>query len=84
MAASLTLHSMDANLSAALRARAKEVGKSLNQTAQELLASALGLFSVKPPANDLGDCFGLIDAADATELLKSVKEQDVIDEDIWK
>ena len=58
--------------------------KSLNLTAQELLASALGLFSSRHPANDLSDCFGLIESSSADEMLAAVREQDVIDEAMWK
>ena len=75
---------MDEELAKALRVRAAEIGKSLNLTAQELLASALGLFSSRQPANDLSDCFGLIESASADELLAAVREQDVIDEAMWR
>ncbi|MBR6022352.1 MAG: hypothetical protein IK066_08030 [Kiritimatiellae bacterium] len=40
---SLTLHAIPGALSDALRNRAEETGASLNQTAKELLARALGL-----------------------------------------
>lgn len=84
MTTSLTLHAMDEELATALRARAAEIGKSLNLTAQELLASALGLFSSRHPANDMSDCFGLLESSSADEMLAAVREQDVIDEAMWK
>ena len=84
MTTSLTLHAMDEELATALRVRAAEIGKSLNLTAQELLASALGLFSSRHPANDSSDCFGQIESSAADEMLADVREQDVIDEAMWK
>lgn len=84
MTASLTLHSMSEELATALRLRADEIGESMNRTAQDLLAGALGLVAARQPACDMRDCFGSLKKNEATALLTAVGEQDVVDEAMWK
>ena len=85
MTTTLTLHSMDETLSKRLRARAKREGKSLNQMAKELLASALGLSKTPAEKRDNGImAFCGILKEGKEEWLKALEDTERIDPEDWK
>ena len=74
---SLTLHAMPDALAEALRSRAAETGASLNQTAKDLLARALGLdSSADRPAPGFMRFAGRLDPAEAARLRAAVDAAD--------
>ncbi len=86
MTSALTLHTLDETLSRSLSAYARQHHKSLNQSAKELLASALG---ITPPRHtdhsaDLERFLGAWDDETANRLRKNVEDFDEINEETWK
>jgi hypothetical protein len=66
----------------AVRERAREEGKSLNEVAVEALAGGLGLASQDIVRRDLSDVVGTWKKDAATEA--ALAAQDRVDEDLWK
>jgi hypothetical protein len=81
-----TLHALDSTLEAQLKARAKSEKKSLNQTAKELLASALGITPSKQKTrrHEFESLCGVWKEKDARQFDASVACFSEIDEALWK
>jgi plasmid stability protein len=77
-----TLRNVPVEVDNALRRRAKEEGKSLNEVALEALSEGVGLGPQKLRRRDLSDLAGTW-TPDA-EFKKAIAAQDQIDEDLWK
>lgn len=86
MPAALTLHTLDPHLSESLSAYAKRQKKSLNQSAKELLSSALGLAAPRPTDHsaDLERFAGAWDDETAEALRAHVGTFEAIDEARWQ
>ena len=87
MPAVLSIHAIDPVLSRRLSAYAKRERKSLNQSAKELLASALGIGRRRASTNhdaDLAPFFGCLDDATWDRAKKAQKAFDRIDPEDWK
>lgn len=83
----LTLHAMDVELADALRRRASELGESLNQTAKELLSTALGLSGERNrPEPGFLRFAGRLSGEDAEEMRRFVSDADFskVDSGDWK
>ncbi len=83
----LTLHAIDPLLSRSLAAYAKRERKSLNQSAKELLASALGLIHRKTATNhdaELAPFFGCLDDETWTKAKTALEDFGRIDPEDWK
>ena len=66
----------------AIRARARELGKSLNEVAVESLAAGLGLGSQPSVRRDLSGIVGTWRAERVVE--RALAEQDEVDEALWR
>ena len=81
----MTIHADDA-FAEALRAHARSSGKSVNQTAKDLLAPLLGL--VKTHRGDTDNPFmkfcGVLPKDSASDMNKAIKSQRKIDLEMWK
>ena len=87
MADVLTLHALDPALSKGLAAYARRERKSMNQSAKELLSSALGLSRRKPVTDhdaDIAQLFGCIDDETWENAKTVLKDIEHIDEENWK
>ena len=86
MPAALTLHTMDSALSTRLSAYARREKMSLNQSAKELLSSALGIAAPRRTdhSDDLARFIGAWDDRTASRLRKNLDHFETIDESIWK
>lgn len=86
MASALTLHTLDAALSRSLAAYARREHKSLNQSAKELLASALGLSAPRRTDHsaDLERFFGAWDDETANQLRKNLESFSTVNEETWR
>ena len=82
----ITLHAIDDTLARRLQTTARREGKSLNQMAKELLASALGVAPARKPRvrNDLGRFCGVLSDADAKAIRANRADFERIDEEMWK
>lgn len=83
----LTLHALDPALSRGLSAYAKRERKSLNQSAKELIATALGLVRRKVAVDhdaELAPFFGRLDDETWTKAKSSLKDFDRVDPEDWK
>ncbi len=82
----ITLHSLDEPLAKRLKATAERQGKSLNQTAKDLLAAALGLSNAprRSAHNGLGKFCGTLSDEDANRIRETLHDFDRIDEEMWK
>lgn len=83
----LTLHAMDDTLTAALRRHAAESGASLNQTAKNLLALALGVSAEKErPLPGFMRFAGRLSPKDAAEMRAAVDKADFsrVDPGDWR
>ena len=82
----LTLHALDSTLADQLKARAKAEKKSLNQTAKELLASALGITPSKQKSrhHEFATLCGVWTEQEAKQFDASVACLSEIDEALWK
>lgn len=77
-----TVRGIPGALDAALRARARSAGKSLNEAAIDALAEGTGLIGAPQKRRDLGDIAG---TWKADKLLESaLAAQDQVDEDLWR
>jgi hypothetical protein len=82
----LTLHALDTTLAHQLTARAKAEQKSLNQTAKELLSSALGITPAKQKSrqHEFAALCGVWTEKDAKQFDAAVACFSEIDEALWK
>ena len=77
-----TLRNVPHSLDAALRRRAREQGKSLNEVAIEALARGAGLSGERGRQRDLRDIAGTWQNDRAFD--RAVAEQDTIDRELWQ
>lgn len=77
-----TLRKVPQTVDAALRRRAREQGKSLNEVTLEALARGAGLGESRGRQRDLGDIVGTWRNDRAFD--RALAAQDAIDEDLWK
>ena len=82
----LTLHALDNTLAERLKAHAKREKKSLNQTAKELLTSALGITAVKQKSrhDEFAPLCGAWSEKDAKQFDADVACFSEIEEGLWK
>jgi hypothetical protein len=76
-----TLRKVPGSLDAALRRRAQEQGKSLNEVAIEALARGAGVSGERSRQRDLGDIAGTWRNDRAFD--RALAAQDAIDKDLW-
>ena len=87
MSSVLTLHAIDPVLSRRLSSYARRERKSLNQSAKELLASALGIVRRKAVTDhdaELAPFFGCLDEAAWARAKAAQKDFDRIEPEDWK
>lgn len=77
-----TLRNIPAYLDEALRRRAQEQGKSLNEVTLEALLSGLGLIGKPVKHRDLGDIAGTW--VDDPEVDEALAQQRRIDPELWR
>lgn len=82
----LTLHALDESLAKTLVNRAKQNGKSLNETAKELLTSALGLSPAKriDRHEEFARFSGILSDKDARSIQEGMADFSKIDRELWK
>lgn len=76
-----TIRKVPNSLDAALRRRAREQGKSLNEVAIEALARGAGVTEEPSRQRDLHDIAGTWHSDQ--ELDRALEEQDTIDKELW-
>ena len=79
----MTMHVED-YFADALRAKAAEMGKSVNQVFKDVLAPFLGLVEYKKETNPWMKFCGCCPEIDREYWNEVLAEQDVIDEEKWK
>ena len=86
MPSALTLHTLDPHLSECLSAYARRQKKSLNQSAKELLSSALGIDAPRPTDHsaDLERFAGAWNDETAEALRAHIGSFETIDEARWQ
>jgi plasmid stability protein len=77
-----TIRKVPSSLDAALRRRAREQGKSLNEVAIEALARGAGISGERGRQRDLGDIAGTWQMDRAFD--RALASQDTIDRELWK
>ena len=77
-----TIRKVPQTVDAALRRRAREQGKSLNEVTIEALARGAGLGESRGRQRDLGDIVGTWRKDRAFD--RALAAQDAIDEELWK
>lgn len=77
-----TIRGIPPALDEALRERARASGKSLNEAAVDALAAGSGFTALRPRRRSLDDIAGTWKAEKTVE--SALKEQDVVDMDMWK
>jgi hypothetical protein len=77
-----TLRGIPEALDRAIRRRAQEEGRSINETAVDALAHGLGIGKQSVPRRDLSDIVGTWKKEAAVE--DAIASQDTVDEDLWK
>ncbi len=77
-----TIRNVPKQLDRALRQRAREQGRSINQVALEALLHALGLAGDDVPRRDLSDVAGSWRKDPATEA--ALTDQRQVDGELWK
>jgi len=77
-----TIRKVPQTVDAALRRRAREQGKSLNEVTIEALARGAGLGESRGRQRDLGDIVGTWRNDRAFD--RALAAQDAIDEELWK
>jgi hypothetical protein len=77
-----TIRGIPPALDGALRARARQAGKSLNEAAIDALAEGAGIAGVARRRRDLGDIAGTWKSDKALE--SALAAQDDIDPDLWR
>jgi len=83
---SITIHGLDNPLWSMLKTRAKEDGKSLNQTIKGLLEQAFGIRRVpsQPHRAEFEEFLGVWSNDELKEFNKAVADNDIILSDDWK
>jgi len=80
----MTIHA-DEVFAEALRNYAAKLGKSVNQTVQDVLAPVLGLPTDSATTeNPFMECCGVLSKADGRQLSESLSAQREIDAEMWK
>lgn len=77
-----TIRNIPQLLDAALRRKAREQGKSLNDVTIETLARGAGISGEQSRQRDLSDIAGTW--REDPEFDRAIAEQDVIDEKLWR
>ena len=77
-----TIRGIPAAVDDAIRERARRGGKSLNETAVDVLTEGAGLAGVARSRRDLGDIAGTWKADKAVE--SALAAQDRVDKDLWR
>lgn len=77
-----TIRNIPGSLDAALRRKAREQGKSLNEVTVEALARGAGVGGEQSRQRDLSDIAGTW--REDPEFDRAIAEQDVIDEKLWR
>jgi len=77
-----TIRNVPDYLDAALRVRAREQGKSLNEVAVEVLARGFGLGEGRTRQRDLSDVAGSWKKDPAFD--RAIAAQDTVDEEMWR
>jgi len=77
-----TIRQIPESIDAALRRRAREQGKSLNEIAIEALARGAGIGENRGRQRDLGDVVGTWRKDRAFD--RALAAQDAIDKELWK
>ncbi|MGB9031798.1 MAG: hypothetical protein WCC27_16875 [Acidobacteriaceae bacterium] len=77
-----TIRNVPGTLDAALRRRAQEQGKSLNEIAIEALARGAGVSGERTRKRDLSDIVGTWQNDPAFD--EAIAAQDTVDEDLWR
>jgi plasmid stability protein len=77
-----TIRKIPSSLDAALRRRAREQGKSLNDVAIDALARGAGLTGEQAPQRDLRDIAGTWRKDRAFD--RALADQDTIDTEMWR
>ncbi len=77
-----TIRSVPASVDRALRGRAREEGKSLNQTALEALTRAAGIGPKDHVYTDLDDLIGTWE--EDPKFDRAIADQDLIDPRLWQ
>lgn len=77
-----TIRGIPAPVDNALRERARESGKSLNEAAIDALAEGSGIAGGRRKRRDLSDVAGTWRPDKATEA--ALADQDKVDEDLWR
>ncbi len=77
-----TIRNVPSSLDAALRQRAQEQGKSLNEVALETLARGAGISGERTRKRDLSDIVGTWQEDPAFD--EAIADQDKVDEEMWR
>jgi len=77
-----TIRNVPGALDSALRRRAQEQGKSLNEVAVEALARGTGISGERVRKRDLSDIVGTWQADPAFD--EAIADQDKVDEEMWR
>jgi len=77
-----TIRKIPSSLDAALRRRAREQGKSLNEVAIDALARGAGVTAEQAPQRDLRDIAGTWRKDRAFD--RALADQDTIDTEMWR
>ena len=82
---SITLHKLPPALAEKLEQEARERGKSLNKTAQELLQTALGMDTSQPvdPLEEFRDLIGKWTQEEVDEFNRNIADMRQIDPEDW-
>ena len=79
----MTIHVEDC-FADALRVKAAEMGKSVNQAVKEMLLPFLGLATHREELNPWLKLCGCVSKAEGRRMRSAIAEQDVVDEEMWK
>jgi len=77
-----TIRKVPGHVDVALRRRAEQQGRSLNDVALEALAQGAGVIGEHAPQRDLQDIAGTWRKDRAFE--RALAEQDTVDEEMWR
>ena len=77
-----TIRNVPKNLDLALRRKAREQGKSLNEVSNEALTRGAGISEEQTRQRDLSDIAGTW--REDSEFDRALAEQDAIDEKLWR
>ena len=79
----MTMH-VEEPFAEALRAKAAEMGKSVNLALKEMLSPFLGLAEHREETNPWMKLCGSIPKSEARAMRAALAEQDVVDEELWR